>query len=60
MIPSARACPFCGSRRVNVLDRSQWHEVHCTDCGAKGPSGPTPETAKERWNWRRRAKGASS
>lgn len=51
-----KPCPHCGTRRPTLHARTSWVEVHCTGCGAKGPSGLNAEQAAERWNWRRKPK----
>lgn len=52
----AKACPFCGTRRVEVINRGSWFDTMCAGCGARGPSANTAGLAIERWNWRRKAK----
>lgn len=39
-----KACPFCGSRRRDVVDMGcekwgQTHIIECRSCGAQGPYG---------------------
>lgn len=51
--PRLRPCPFCASLDVRV-DRTD--TVHCTQCGADGPSATTSEAAVNLWNTRTKEK----
>lgn len=55
-------CPFCGFEDVipiiplsgfgEDVDGKYLHIVHCTDCGANGPTAKTEAEAIEAWNRR--------
>ena len=47
-------CPFCGSDELSIEDAVDEWTVHCDECFAKGPTGPTEAIAYERWNFRGR------
>ena len=49
-------CPFCGSSNVYVSEcegghRGRW-SAGCLLCDADGPTAPTPDEAREKWNTR--------
>lgn len=51
-------CPFCDTSHLAVaLDESHLEPHHfytCMNCGARGPVGNTIETARSKWNARKR------
>jgi hypothetical protein len=44
-----KPCPFCGAREWTIRPA---YQVQCPRCGAEGPNGAIPATAKEAWNTR--------
>lgn len=56
MTVELKACPHCGTHRIDIVNRGSWFDTHCLGCGARGPAASNSEVAAERWNWRRRAK----
>jgi Lar family restriction alleviation protein len=45
-------CPFCGSDKAKLRSSTQYSEVACVSCGARGPEYREQESAVEAWNTR--------
>lgn len=49
-----KPCPFCGSKRIHLVDASElgnnW--VRCDNCETEGPCHLTEQNAIEAWNRR--------
>ena len=44
-----KPCPFCGAKEWTIRPA---YQIQCPRCGAEGPNGAIPATAKEAWNTR--------
>lgn len=46
--------PFCSAKGLGLFRvicmEPKWHQVHCQNCGARGPVGETFEEAVDLWN----------
>jgi Lar family restriction alleviation protein len=58
MKAALNACPFCGSRTIQVHDISadrhhKFFAAECRSCEAEGPIARTAKLAAEAWNTRK-------
>ena len=56
-----KPCPFCGSKRINVIiDTHDYYLIGCHDCHTEGPQANTVHEAIAKWNERTDNKGVEA
>lgn len=53
MLEKLESCPFCGSKKVNLVHEVNYSYVTCDDCDAIGPDSIGFDEAIEKWNTRK-------
>ena len=54
-----KPCPFCSSEKVRLVSCFT-NFIHCTECGANGPSHKDKQIAKATEAWNRVSKGVNN